>query len=246
VVRLTVLGSGDAFGSGGRLHSAYLVESREHTFVIDCGPSILQSMKRMGRDPGALDFVLLSHLHGDHFGGVPFLFMEYLYEKRRTRPLLVCGPAGTERRVQALFAALYEKTAGQALPFPVHFQELQSGKTCRVQDVDVLPFRVPHAPELTAFAFRVEVDGRSILYSGDSAWTDEFVTRSKGVDLFVCECSYFEPQPHGIHVSYEEIAARVSQLGCKRLLLSHLGSAPLRRQGEITLECARDGLTLEL
>jgi len=64
VVRVTVLGSGDAFGSGGRLHSGYLVEGRTRTFLLDCGPSILQALKRVERDPGAIDFVLLSHLHG--------------------------------------------------------------------------------------------------------------------------------------------------------------------------------------
>ena len=89
MVRVTVLGSGDAFGSGGRLHSAYLVESTQRTFLLDCGPSVLQGMKRVARDPSKLDFVLLSHLHGDHFGGVPFLFMEYLYEQPRSRPLVV-------------------------------------------------------------------------------------------------------------------------------------------------------------
>src|SRR3989449_8551418 len=127
VVRVTVLGSGDAFGSGGRLHSAYLVESPPHTFLLDCGPSILQAMKQCGRDPGAVDFVLLSHLHGDHFGGVPFLFMEYRYEEPRSRPLAVYGPPGTERRVRGLFAALYERIAAEPLPFPVRYEELVAG-----------------------------------------------------------------------------------------------------------------------
>jgi len=106
VVRVTVLGSGDAFGSGGRLHSGYLVEAPGTAFLVDCGPSVLQAMKRIGKDPAALDFVLLSHLHGDHFGGVPFLFMEYRYLHDRTCPFAVYGPPGTERRVRMLFAAL--------------------------------------------------------------------------------------------------------------------------------------------
>src|SRR2546426_4590548 len=115
VVRVTVLGSGDAFGSGGRLHSAYLVETPRHTFLLDCGPTILQALKRNGRDPAAVDFVLLSHLHGDHFGGLPFLFMEYRFEEPRSRPLAVYGPPGTERRVRSLFGAL---CGGRAPPAP--------------------------------------------------------------------------------------------------------------------------------
>src|SRR5437870_12123091 len=123
VVRVTVLGSGDAFGSGGRLHSAYLVETPRHTFLLDCGPTILQAFKRSGRDPGAVDFVLLSHLHGDHFGGLPFLFMEYRFEEPRSRPLAVYGPPGTERRVRGLFAALFERIAAEPPPFPLRYEE---------------------------------------------------------------------------------------------------------------------------
>src|SRR5262245_6222152 len=106
-VRVTVLGSGDAFGAGGRLHSAYLVEGPSATCLVDCGPTVLQGLKRAGIDPGRIDFVCLSHLHGDHFGGLPFLFMDFLYTSHRTRPLTIYGPPETERRVRRLYAALY-------------------------------------------------------------------------------------------------------------------------------------------
>jgi len=245
VVRVTVLGSGDAFGSGGRLHSAYLVEAPRHTFLLDCGPTILQAFKRSGRDPGAVDFVLLSHLHGDHFGGLPFLFMEYRFEEPRSRPLAVYGPPGTERRVRNLFGALYERIASEPLPFAVRYEEVVAGTSPALDGVRVLPFVVPHASELRAFAYRIEVDGRTILYSGDSAWTEEFVAHSRGADLFLCECSTYETRV-GIHISYPEIAARARNLGCRRLVLSHLGSEPLAHLDELTLECARDGMTLDL
>ena len=244
-VRVTVLGSGDAFGSGGRLHSAYLVDAPGATFLVDCGPSVLQAMKRLGRDPEALDFVLLSHLHGDHFAGVPFLFMQYRYDAPRTRPFAVYGPPGTEKRVRTLFSALYDKPSHEAMPFPLRFTELHQDRKQTIGPVTVLPFRVPHAPELTAFGYRITVAGRTIVYSGDSSWTDEFVPRARGADLFICECSTYETRV-GIHISYPEIAARAPDLEVRRLLLSHLGREPLRRLGEIELECAQDGMTLDL
>ena len=245
MVRLTVLGSGDAFGAGGRLHSAYLVEAPGQTFLLDCGPSVLQAMKRLGRDPGAIDFVVLSHLHGDHFGGVPFLFMEYRYLHERARPFTVYGPPGTERRVRMLYTALYEQNAGEAASYPIAFEELQPGAARTVGGVRIVPFRVPHVSELVSLGFRIEVGGRVIVYSGDSAWTEEFVQQTRGADLFLCECSTYETRL-AIHVSYPEIAARAADLGCRRLVQTHLGNEPLRRQGEITLECARDGMTLDL
>ena len=245
MVRVTVLGSGDAFGSGGRLHSAYLIEGPGTTFLLDCGPGVLQSLKRLRRDPGVIDFVLVSHLHGDHFGGIPFLFMEYRYETPRSRPLVVCGPPGTERRVRALYAALYEKPASEPFPFPVRYDVMEAEVPRTLGGVEVLPFVVPHVAELVSFGYRIEVAGRTILYSGDSAWTEEFVTRSRDVDLFICECSTYETRL-GIHVSYPEIAARARDLGCRRLVLSHLGREPLDHLGDISLECARDGMTLDL
>lgn len=245
MTRVTVLGSGDAFGSGGRAHSAYLVEGSRTTLLVDCGPSILQSLKREGRDPGALDHVVLSHLHGDHFGGVPFLFLEYRYEAPRTRPLTVYGPRGTGAAIERLFTALYEAVSRKPSPFPVRYVELEPGVPTTIGDARVLPFAVPHAPELACLGVRIEIDGRTIVYSGDSSWTDEFVAQTRGADLFLCECSTYET-PVPIHLSYPEIAARVGELGCRRVVLSHLGSEPLRRLDEISLECASDGLTIAL
>jgi ribonuclease BN (tRNA processing enzyme) len=244
-VRVTVLGSGDAFGSGGRLNSAYLVEAPGATFVIDCGTTVLQGLKRSRIDPERIDFVCLSHLHGDHFGGVPFLFMDFLYESRRERPITIYGPPGTAQRVRALFAALYQRQGDEPLSFPVSFVELgQPGRTV-VQGVTLEAFAVPHVAELVCYGFRVEVAGRTIVYSGDTGWTDELVTRTRDADLFICECSTFETRLD-IHVSYPEIAARAAALGCRRLLLSHLGSEPLRRRSEITLELAEDGMVIAL
>ena len=245
MVRVTVLGSGDAFGSGGRLQSAHLVEAPGTTFLLDCGATVLQGLKRFGRDTAAIDFVLLSHLHGDHFGGVPFLFMEYRFERPRTRPFTVCGPPGTRRRVEALFAALYEKGASDPRPFPVRYVEFRPGAARTIAGVRVHPFAVPHVTGVLCFGYRVEVAGRTILYSGDSGWTDEFVTRARGTDLFLCECSTWETRLD-IHIAYPEIAARAKDLGCRRLVLTHLGREPLAHRREITLECAEDGMMLEL
>ena len=244
-VQVTVLGSGDAFGAGGRLNSAYLVRATGATFLIDCGTTVLQGLKRCAIDPAEIDFVCLSHLHGDHFGGVPFLFMDFLYSSRRERPITIYGPPGTETRVHALFTALYQQQATEAMPFPVSFVELgPTGRTV-VQGVGVEAFAVPHVAELVCCGFRVEVAGRTIVYSGDTAWTDDLVARTRDADLFICECSTFETRLD-IHVSYPEIAARAAALQCKRLLLSHLGAEPLRRRSEITLEIAEDGMVIAL
>jgi ribonuclease BN (tRNA processing enzyme) len=244
MVRVRVLGSGDAFGSGGRLHSAYLVETPECTFLLDCGPSVLQGLKRAQVDTGRIDFVLLSHLHGDHFGGVPFLLLEYVYENPRTRPLVVAGPRETEARCRGLHEALYQRIARDAPPYPLTYREL-SLEPITLQGVRIAPFIVPHAEELTCFGYRLDVAGRSICFSGDTGWTEALVAQSHGVDLFLCECTTYETQL-SLHLSYPEIARRVADFGCRRLVLTHLGSEPLARLGDLTIECAEDGLVIDL
>lgn len=242
---VTVLGSGDAFGSGGRFHSAYVVEVEGASFLLDCGPSVLQSAKRVSWNLAELDAVVLTHLHGDHFGGVPFLFMEYKYEAPRTRPLLICGPEGTERRVQKLFDACYEQTASEPLPFPVEYRELSVGESMGLGAATLTPIPAVHVPELACFGYRVEAEGRTLVYSGDTAWTKDLEANARSADVFICECSTYDTRLD-IHVSYEEIAARAHELGCRRIILSHLGSEVLRRLPEITLECARDGMTVSV
>src|SRR5215475_4037366 len=106
-MKLHILGCGDAFGSGGRNQSGYLVEAENCLFLLDCGPTTLLAMKRAGFDPRRLDAIILSHLHGDHFGGIPFFFIEYLYQKPLLRPLVIAGPPGTEERLTELFLVMY-------------------------------------------------------------------------------------------------------------------------------------------
>lgn len=245
MVRVTVLGSGDAFGAGGRLHSAYVVEAAGLTMLLDCGPTVLQGLKRAGKDAAAIDVVLLSHMHGDHFGGVPFLFMEYRYETPRTRPLTIAGPAGTRARIERLFHALYERSADEAPAYGLTYRELVPGVPLELGEARVVPFVVPHAAELQCVGYRLEIAGRTIVYSGDSAWTEEFLRQARDADLFLCECSTYDTRVP-IHLSYEEIAARARDIGCRRLVLTHLGRETLAHRETLTLECAEDGMTIDL
>src|SRR5919107_4584453 len=106
-VNVRFLGSGDAFGSGGRFQTCIQVRSGEAHFLIDCGASSLVAMKHFGVDPSLVDIILLTHLHGDHFGGLPFFVLDAQYVSRRKKPLIVAGPPGLEDRVNEAMEALY-------------------------------------------------------------------------------------------------------------------------------------------
>ena len=127
-MRVTVLGAGDAFCNGGRRHSGYLVEAPEACFLLDCGTTTLLALKSLGIAAERIDFVAISHLHGDHFGGLPFLFLEYIYENPRSRPLTIVGPPGTEERVRTLHATMYRELSKRPCCFDMRFRELMPGQ----------------------------------------------------------------------------------------------------------------------
>ena len=244
-MRVTVLGAGDAFCSGGRRHSAYLVEAPDACFLLDCGATTLLALKSLGIPAERMDFVAISHLHGDHFGGLPFLFLEYIYEKPRSRPLTIVGPPGTEERVRTLHATMYRELSQRPCCFDIRFRELLPGQQTALFGVQLLPFRVPHQERDISFGYRVETADRALLYSGDCGWNEDLVRYSHGTDLFICECCYFQTET-SFHISYPRIAQEQHRLGCKRLLLSHIGREVLERQGEVALECAHDGMVIEV
>jgi ribonuclease BN (tRNA processing enzyme) len=244
-VKLHILGCGDAFGSGGRNQSGYLVEGKDRLFLLDCGPTTLLAMKRAGLDPGKLDVIFLSHLHGDHFGGLPFFFIEYLYKTTRAAPLHLAGPPGTEERVYDLFRLMYGSGAEpRELPATV-FHVLEPDQPREIESIQVLPFRVPHLVRELSLGLMITYEGKRILFSGDSGWSDEFLVHSRGADLFLCECSHYDEESSN-HISYTRLRENLQRLHCKKLLLTHLGDQVLARRQELPVTMAEDGMVVEV
>jgi ribonuclease BN (tRNA processing enzyme) len=244
-IQVNFLGAGNAFSPEGRAQASYLVRAPESTFLLDCGATILGSIHREGIDPRSIDTIFISHLHGDHFSGLPFLFLELTYENRRSRPLRIAGPPGTEERVRMLFQAMYRESAREPLPFRLEFTEMQPGSDLEFAGVRIRAFRVPHQEHEISLAFHVGLAGGTILYSGDTGWSDDLLRMSKNTDLFVCECTFFETRV-SFHLDYPLIHENRGRIGSKRTILTHLGREPLARMNEIEMETAYDGLQIEL
>lgn len=244
-MKLHILGCGDAFGSGGRNQTGYLVEASDRLFLLDCGPTTLLAMKRAGFDPSRLDAIILSHLHGDHFGGIPFFFIEYLYQKPQDNPLTIAGPPGTEERVRELFGIMYGGGRSRREIPPTRFEVLIPEQMQSVKGIEVFPFQVPHQTHDVSLGVSVGYEGKRILFSGDSAWTELFIDHSRGVDLFLCECSFYSEQP-GMHVNYFALQANLSRLNCKKLVLTHMGEEMLARRNELAAISAEDGMVIEI
>jgi ribonuclease BN (tRNA processing enzyme) len=246
-VELQVLGCGDAFGSGGRLHSSFLLTSNGGRLLVDCGATGLLAMRRFGVDPGSIGSIALTHLHGDHYSGLVFLLLEARHVSKRKAPLEIAGPPGLEARLMSTMELMFPGSTEIGYPFPLTFTELLAGVSTRVGDATVTPREVVHPSGAPSYALRVELGGRVVAFSGDTEWTDALLEVSRDADLFICECLHATPFPN-YHIDYQTLLAKRPLLTCRRILLTHLGAPMLARAaaGQLELECAQDGMKVEV
>lgn len=243
-VRVRFLGSGDAFGGGGRLQTCILVESDGCSCLLDCGASSLVALKSAPMDPGDIDIILITHLHGDHFGGLPFFILDGQFS-RRSAPLRVAGPPGLETRVNEAMEVFFPGSAGARRKFEVQFQELAEGVPASVGPLQVTPYEVLHPCGAPPYALRVQLHDRVITYSGDTEWTDRLIAAASGADLFICE-AYFYEKRIPFHLDYSTLMRHHPELECKRIVLTHMSPDMLSHVRELAVEPAYDGLEITL
>jgi ribonuclease BN (tRNA processing enzyme) len=238
------VGSGDAFGSGGRFQTCISVRGAGTHVLLDCGASSLVALKRLGLDPSAVDAVLVTHLHGDHFGGLPFLVLDGQFSQRE-RPLLVAGPSGVRERVLQAMEVLFPGSAATARRFELRFVELPERVPTPVAGFTVTGYAVDHASGAPAYALRLAAAGRVVAYSGDTAWTEVLVEVARDADLFICEAYSFDKRiPY--HLSYATLRAQRPRLTCRRLVLTHPSADLLAHAADVAEELAEDGMILTL
>ena len=241
-MQLTVIGCGDAFGAGGRLQTSFCVRSRASTFLIDCGATSLIGMRRLGISPNDIDTVFVSHLHGDHFGGLPWLLIDANYVSKRTRPLVVTGPKGIEARFVTAAEALYPNTTTAKRDFDLVFVEYEEQVPLEVGGVTVTPFEVKHPSGAPPYALRFDIDGKVLAFTGDTGWVEVLCEVAHDADLFISECFQYD-LTLPIHLDYKTIDANYERLGAKRVLLTHMGEEMLAEIGKVDpsryLDCRR-------
>jgi ribonuclease BN (tRNA processing enzyme) len=244
-MELRFIGSGDAFGSGGRFNTCFLVTGAGGRFLIDCGASSLVALKHAAIDPASIDAVVVSHLHGDHFGGLPFLLLDARLMAKRTTPLLLCGPPGLAARLRAAQEALFPGSSERPLGFALEHRALAAGARCDTGHFAVTPFPAIHDAGAPCYSLRIECEGKVIAYSGDTEWNDDLAAAARGADLFICECSSWEKPLKG-HIAYRDLAPRLAALGARRVILTHMNPEMLERRSALAHETASDGMVVIL
>jgi ribonuclease BN (tRNA processing enzyme) len=244
-MQLRFVGCGDALGSGGRSNTCFHVTGSHLNFLIDCGASSLPALKRLGIAREQIDLILITHFHGDHFGGLPFLLLDAQFT-RRTRPLVIAGPEGIETRLTQLMEALFENSSKTKQRFDLSIVALTPEETRTFGAVNVTPFPVVHGESGGPFlAYRIEAEGRVIAYSADTEWTETLIPLARGADLFIAEAYYYDKVVKN-HLSLKTLEAHLTEINPKRLVLTHMSDDMLSRLETLTYTAASDGMVVEL
>ena len=218
-MRVTALGSADAFNSSGRGHTCWLLEDAAGACAVDFGATALMALKKLGFEPDRLQAVHFTHLHGDHIGGWPFLLVDAVYRSKRDQPLLASGPPGTRERLQALWAACYSRAAEKPLQFPLEVRELSPGDSALLAGREVTAFAAQHmTPPDVALSLRIG----DVAFTGDTGVIPPGLC--DGARLLCAECTDLTARPAAgdkRHLSWEDLRRNLPNV--PRIALAHLG-----------------------
>jgi ribonuclease BN (tRNA processing enzyme) len=241
------MGGGFACGSGGRSNTCFWLQTAKGTLVVDFGASAPPALKARGLDANAIDAIVLSHLHGDHFGGLPFLMLDYQFHMRRERPLTIAGPPGARARIEAALEAFFPKSTANQWRVAWDVQEIAVGAESEVLGHSLLTAEVMHQSGAPSTALRLSDGEKIFAYSGDTEWTDALLPIASGADLFICECYGYAGKLTG-HLTWEILKPKIPSLRAKRTVLTHMGPSMLARRDEAKAAdvlVAEDGLSLD-
>ncbi len=227
--KVVFLGIGDAFSSGGNKSAGILVEYPDNgkKILLDCGPHTLQALKSSEIVTSSIDWILISHFHGDHINGIPYLLLELSFQTKRIKPLKIIGPPGLEGQVKNLFSVLYKNEATKTLPFRCTFHEISPNNPFEEENINILAFSMNHTQE--AQGYRIIADLKSetctLAYTGDTGWTENLIPLIKNSQLAILECNFFSTE-FPTHLNWNEIN-KLKNLA-ERIAIIHLGTEMIK------------------
>lgn len=245
-MKITIHGSGDAFGSGGRFNTCIEIATGGERLLLDMGSSSMTALNKAGVARNTLSTLLFTHFHGDHFGALPAFLLDAHFISRRKETLTIAGPKGVKERTAAILALHFPGLSDADWRFPVEYVEVTPDAPATVAGITVTALPMRHDERAgPCQGYRLAANGKVFAYSGDTAWTDSLIGLADGADAMLCECYSWDIQLEN-HLDYATIQSRRADLRTKRLILTHMGVNMLAHDEPLPDERASDGMVIEL
>lgn len=245
-MQLQFVGCGDAFGSGGRFNTCFHLTGDTTNLLIDCGASSLVALKRLNIDRNAIRTIVITHFHADHFGGIPFFILDAQFFSKRRDPLTIVGPPGLDAWYARVMETAFPGSSQAAQKFDLRLVEIEAGQALPVDGIMVHAFQALHGPPNGPYlAVRIEAEGKSVAYTGDTEWTPDLIAAARDADLFIAE-AYFRDKTIATHLSLDAIEAHLAEMAPRRLVLTHMSDDMLGHPDRERFETAEDGMIVKL
>jgi ribonuclease BN (tRNA processing enzyme) len=248
-MRVTCVGTGDAFGAGGRLQTCFHIARPGHAPVLlDCGATALVGLKRFGLPANDIESVFVTHLHGDHFGGLIWMLLDAQFGAIRTKPLTVYGPPTIEARLKAASDALYPGAFDRPVGYQRRFVEISPKTPITVDGLAITVIEVDHPSGAPSYGMRLATGLKSLAFTGDTAWTPSVLELGRGADVYIMDCWSPDGAP-AVHMSFEQIAGHLDQMDAKRIVLTHMNDAMIAHVPKIKnarISAAFDGRIIDV
>lgn len=208
-MRLVFLGTGDAFNNDSRGNVSVLLDGR-HKILFDSGPQVVYSMRRCGYSVSDAKFLFISHLHGDHYGGIPFIGLNLFFKEKRK--MTVAGPDKLEEYTKSVCEKFYANLKPDEV---FEFRDFSDDYPFKL-DVFEGKHTVPDN------VYKVEISGKKIVYTGDTARLD-LSKFAKGVDFLIHEAAEIDTEraKRFGHTTPIEAAEVAKEASVKNLVLVH-------------------------
>jgi len=224
MLELSFLGSGNAFTPGGRYWSSFLLNGR---YLFEAPPTLLPHLKRLGVPPADIRAVFISHFHGDHFLGLPFLLLEYLHLTPRREDLYIVGPPGVEGMIEGVAEMAFPNLSHADAGYHRRYLEVGPNGQQTLDDLCFQAFPTKHAGEkLASFGYRLRLAEKVLAYTGDTELCDELFALAAGADVLVLDCNYSQGKGPE-HLSFAEVPEVRKRLPLSTtIILTHLEAEP--------------------
>lgn len=241
-MKVKVLGSGNAFNQGMRLNSAFLIGTNNVNVLIDCGFTVPYALQKESIQFSSVDYILISHYHGDHYAGLASLLLGLKYVSPQYKKLTIIGPGDIQEKVIKLLEILYPGTENLIDDLNLEFREVNHlGEKLITKHFNLEIHPMQHSDLVLPVGYIMERNGFKIGFSGDTCWHDGLISLIESCDKLILECNFVHKVGDG-HISIEELElSEFIQNKMKDIYLTHLCAESANKAEELGYNILSDG-----